>query len=70
MEPREGGAAVTVGSDGLAHFVAVDVASRGAVLTDNFSSLLPGQSRELLVEARETIRPEMVSVRCLNNIRG
>lgn len=70
VEPREGGAAVTVGSDGLAHFVAVDVASRGAVLTDNFFSLLPGQSRELLVEARETIRPEMVSVRCLNNIRG
>lgn len=70
VEASGGKATIGVSADGVAHFVAIDVGVRGAILTDNYFSLLPGQQRTVTARAKEPIRPEAVSVRCLNNVRS
>jgi beta-mannosidase len=70
VETLDDGAHITVTSDGLAHFVAIGTETRGTVLSDNYFSLLPGQRRTVVARARGPLGAEMVSVRCLNNVRG
>lgn len=68
VQPTECGADITVASDVPAHFVAVDIDLPGAVLSDNYVTLLPGEERTLSARATRPITSDLVTVLCLNNM--
>ncbi len=62
-------ASVTVTSDALAHFVAIDVNADRPVLDDNYLTLLPAEPRTLTVRAESPVSASDIMVKCLNALK-